>query len=53
MVRGSGDAAFDRAAEQAVRRVDRFEEVKNIPPDIFERYFREFSFTFRPEDLRQ
>jgi len=53
VVRGSGDAAFDRAAEQAVKRVDRFEEVKNIPPDIFERYFREFSFTFRPEDLRQ
>lgn len=53
VTRSSGDAAFDRAAEQAVKRVDRFEEVKNIPPDVFERYFRQFLFTFRPEDLRQ
>ena len=53
VTKSSGDAAFDRAAEQAVKRVDRFEEVKNIPPDIFEKYFRQFSFTFRPEDLRQ
>jgi colicin import membrane protein len=53
VTKSSGDAAFDRAAEQAVKRVDRFEEVKNIPPDIFEKYFRQFLFTFRPEDLRQ
>jgi colicin import membrane protein len=53
IVQSSGDAPFDRAAEQAVKRVDRFEEVKNIPPDIFEKYFRQFLFTFRPEDLRQ
>lgn len=53
VVQSSGDAPFDRAAEQAVKRVDRFEEVKNIPPDIFEKYFRQFLFTFRPEDLRQ
>jgi colicin import membrane protein len=53
VVKSSGDAPFDRAAEQAVKRVDRFEEVKNIPPDVFEKYFRQFLFTFRPEDLRQ
>lgn len=53
IVQGSGDAPFDRAAEQAVKRVDRFDEVKNIPPDIFEKHFRQFLFTFRPEDLRQ
>ncbi|MFO1389905.1 cell envelope integrity protein TolA [Cellvibrio sp.] len=53
VTKSSGDAAFDRAAEQAVKRVDRFEEVKNIPPDVFEKYFRQFLFTFRPEDLRQ
>lgn len=53
VAKSSGDAVFDRAAEQAVKRVDRFEEVKNIPPDIFEKYFRQFLFTFRPEDLRQ
>lgn len=53
VVKSSGDPIFDRAAEQAVKRVDRFEEVKNIPSNIFEKYFRQFLFTFRPEDLRQ
>lgn len=53
IVKSSGDSAFDRAAEQAVKRVDRFEEVKNIPSNVFEKYFRQFLFTFRPEDLRQ
>lgn len=52
VIRSSGDAAFDRSAEQAVKRVDRFEEVKNIPPEIFEKRFRQFTFTFNPEDLR-
>lgn len=53
VVKSSGDPAFDRSAEQAVKKVDRFEEVKNIPPDIFERRYREFKFTFNPEDLRR
>jgi colicin import membrane protein len=52
VVRTSGDPAFDRAAEQAVRRVERFTEVMQIPPNIFEQYFRVFRFTFSPEDLR-
>ncbi len=52
VVKSSGDAAFDRSAEQAVRRVDRFTEVKDIPSPIFEQYFRVFRFTFSPEDLR-
>lgn len=52
IVKSSGDPAFDRAAEQAVRRVDRFTEAMQIPPDIFEKYFRVFRFTFSPEDLR-
>lgn len=53
VVKSSGDAAFDRSAEQAVKKVDRFEEVKNIPPDIFEKKYRQFTFTFNPEDLRR
>lgn len=53
VVKSSGDAAFDRSAEQAVKKVDRFEEVKNIPPDVFERRYRQFTFTFNPEDLRR
>ena len=52
VVRSSGDPAFDRSAEQAVKRVDRFTEAMQIPPDIFEKYFRVFRFTFSPEDLR-
>jgi colicin import membrane protein len=53
VVKSSGDAAFDRSAEQAVKKVDRFEEVKNIPPVIFEKKYRQFTFTFNPEDLRR
>lgn len=52
VIRSSGDPAFDRSAEQAVKRVDRFTEAMQIPPDIFEKYFRVFRFTFSPEDLR-
>ena len=53
VIKSSGDAAFDRSAEQAVKKVDRFEEVKNIPPDVFEKRYRLFTFTFSPEDLRR
>lgn len=49
----SGDPAFDRSAVQAVKKVDRFEEVRNIPPDIFDRRYRNFKFTFNPGDLRR
>ena len=49
VVEGSGNSAFDRSAEQAVRRSRRFE----VPDDnaIFERHFRRFYFLFQPEDL--
>ena len=45
----SGNAAFDRSTEQAVRRVRRFE----VPDDrrLFEAEFRRFTMLFRPEDL--
>ncbi len=45
----SGNAAFDRSAEQAVRRARRFE----VPQEnaIFEAHFRRFYFLFQPEDL--
>lgn len=52
VVRSSGDAAFDRAAEQAVRRVDRFSELQGMPPELFERNFRQVKLIFSPEDLR-
>lgn len=53
VVKGSGDIAFDRSAEQAVKRVDRFSEIQGMPNDIFERNFRVFRLLFQPEDLRQ
>ncbi|RYY77333.1 MAG: cell envelope integrity protein TolA [Gammaproteobacteria bacterium] len=51
--KSSGDAAFDRSAVQAVKKIDRFEDVKNIPIDIFEKKYRKFQFIFNPEDLRR
>ena len=45
----SGNAAFDRSAELAIRRANRF----SMPEDnaVFEANFRRFYFLFRPEDL--
>lgn len=51
IVRSSGDLAFDRAAENAVRAVGRFSELQGMPPRMFERSFRSLLLTFRPEDL--
>lgn len=48
----SGNAAFDRSAEQAVKRVGRFTEVQNMPPEVFERHFRQLRLVFMPQDLR-
>lgn len=49
IVESSGNGAFDRSAEQAVRRARRFE----VPQQnsIFEAHFRQFYFLFQPEDL--
>ena len=53
LTKSSGNAAYDASAEQAIKRVERFTEIKNVPIEIFERYFRRFKFVFNPEDLRQ
>jgi colicin import membrane protein len=49
LVESSGNGAFDRSAEQAVRSARRFE----VPQEnsIFEAHFRQFYFLFQPEDL--
>ena len=49
VVESSGNAAFDRSAEQAIRGARRFE----VPQEnsIFEGHFRQFYFLFQPEDL--
>ena len=49
IVESSGNSAFDRSAETAVRKA-RSCEVP-IESAVFERYFRRFSLLFRPEDL--
>lgn len=52
VVDGSGNGAFDRSAEQAVRRVGRFDELQGMPRDVFEQNFRRFKMRFKPQDLR-
>ena len=49
VLESSGNAAFDRSAEAAVRRVERFD----VPKDrrLFEENFRRFTLLFKPEDL--
>ncbi|NHO64137.1 cell envelope integrity protein TolA [Aestuariicella hydrocarbonica] len=52
VVKSSGNSAFDRAAEQAVKKIGRFDELKKVEPDVFERYFRQVTLVFNPQDLR-
>jgi colicin import membrane protein len=49
LIESSGSSAFDRSAEQAVKKARRFE----VPEEgaIFEQYFRRFTLLFKPEDL--
>lgn len=53
IIKSSGNAAFDRSAEQAVKKVDRFPEIREMPPEVFERYYRKLRLLFNPQDLRQ
>lgn len=53
VLKGSGNTAFDLSAVQAVKSVEQFDEVKEMPPEVFERHYREFEFLFNPQDLRQ
>jgi TonB family protein len=49
VVKSSGNEAFDRSAEQAVRKAGKFD----VPKDsaLFEKYFRRLQVRFKPEDL--
>ncbi len=51
IVQSSGDAAFDRSVEQAVRRAEGFPELQDMSTSLFEASFRNLTLTFRPEDL--
>ena len=49
VVESSGNSAFDRSAEAAVRKARAFDVPREA--DLFERHFRRFSLLFKPEDL--
>lgn len=50
--KSSGNAAFDRSAEQAVRKAEQFPELKDLPASVFEQYFRNIVLIFEPQDTR-
>lgn len=52
ITKSSGNAAFDRSAEQAVRAVDQIPELQSMDINTFERNFRTIHLQFNPEDLR-
>jgi colicin import membrane protein len=52
IVKSSGNAAFDRSAEQAVKKAGRFSELQQVEPAVFEAYFRQLTIKFNPKDLR-
>ncbi len=51
-VKSSGDEAFDRSAVNAVLKAERFPELQDIDPVVFDRNLRDITLNFRPEDLR-
>ncbi|WP_019530669.1 energy transducer TonB [Dasania marina] len=53
VVKGSGNAAFDRSAVAAVKRAKQFPELQQLPPRVFQDTFRRFRMIFNPEDLRR
>ncbi len=53
IVKSSGNDQFDRSAVQAVNRSEQFPEIREMKPEVFERYYRELRLVFNPQDLRQ
>ena len=47
--KSSGNSAFDRSAEMAVRKAEKLTVPENL--NLFNKEFRKFSIVFRPEDL--
>ena len=50
--KSSGNSAFDRSAEQAVLKAEQFPELRDVPINVFEQYFRRLIIRFEPQDLR-
>lgn len=51
VLQSSGNEAFDRSAIQAVERAEKFEELQQLEPRVFDANFRSFKFLFNPQDL--
>ncbi len=51
-IRSSGNAAFDRSAEQAVFKVGQFSRLREMDPTLYQRQFRKVRIVFNPQDLR-
>ena len=51
ITQSSGDAAFDRSAENAVYSASPFTELQDLPISVFNGNFRTLSLIFEPEDL--
>lgn len=52
VVESSGDDAFDRSAVQAVHRAEPYTRLTELNAELFDEQFRQFTFTFNPQDLR-
>lgn len=52
IVESSGDDAFDNSALQAVYKAEPYTRLTELSQDIFDEQFREFYFSFNPQDLR-
>ncbi len=56
VIKSSGNSAFDLSAEQAVRRVEQFDRLRELIQQdraAYEQNFRRFRLVFNPQDLRQ
>jgi colicin import membrane protein len=51
IIKSSGDSVFDRSAIRAIKQIEQFAEIKNMPSRVFEAEFRSLKLVFRPEDL--
>ncbi len=51
IIKSSGDSIFDRSAIRAIKQIEQFPEIKNMPSRVFEADFRSLKLVFRPEDL--
>ena len=51
IITSSGDSVFDRSAIRAIKQIEQFAEIKNMPSRVFEAEFRSLKLVFRPEDL--